>query len=184
MLLLGTSWWLSRVSRQAPSTSEACFTRATCLASAGGRVLIAFFRRGGFEWTGVPLQHFPYGTAPDPHITAPGQDTSDTGLLELGPQILIVRLWWFQEPLGHILYPYDPNGLPIFSLAGFFIFAYTSSYAPAHSFPVDRHGVPSTLHIVFFNCWYLSLDHREIEAIPSLPSTRPVHSLPSPHHLT
>lgn len=35
----------------------------------------------------------------------------------------------------------------------------------------DRHGVLSTLHIVFFNFWYLSFDYCEIEAIPFLPST-------------
>lgn len=90
----------------------------------------------------------------------------------------------FCIPMTQMAYIFSLAGFFIFSLAGFFIFAYTFSYAPAHSFPVDRHGVPSTLHIVFLNCWYLSLDHREIEAIPSLPSTRPVHSLPSPHHLT
>lgn len=35
----------------------------------------------------------PYGMVRYPHITASGQNTSDTGLLELGPQIFIVGLW-------------------------------------------------------------------------------------------
>lgn len=123
-----------------------------------------------------------------PHIsTAPSQNTSETGVLELG--VHRSRLLRFGDSrnvrkVWDISCLRDRRRLICFQFSRIRHSANISSGVSAHAFPMRGRGVPSTPHIhFFFTCFYLSLGHCEIKLIPSLPPTVPVNSLPSPQHL-
>lgn len=104
------------------------------------------------------------------HVTAPGQNISKTGVLELGPTDPLWRFWRFQEPLESVGHLVSLEGLNIFGSTGLLIFAYISC-ASAHSFSAERRGVPSTPRICSYNDLCLPFHYCERKFIPSLPST-------------
>lgn len=96
-----------------------------------------------------------------PHVsTAPSQNTSETGVLELGstdPDRCDSVILGTSGRCETSRVPVTVEGWFVFSLAGFFILANISSCVSAHSFPMRGRGVPSTPHIHFSSTAFISL---------------------------